>query len=272
MPLLASKRSGAAGITPRQITLGDTPLAYRLRRSARRSIGLTVDAAGLAVAAPQRAPIGDIEAVIRKHAAWVLRKLDEWRSRPPPPAAPFVGDGSRVAFLGGELLLKVCAGRGRAQWGDLLAQDDCLAGEKGAVAAVGLEQSAPLQTLTLYCREEAGEDAVANALKAALCERARPLFTQRLAHYCARLGVTPPALTLSSARTRWGSCSARGIRLNWRLVQLPPALIDYVVAHEVAHLLEMNHSPRFWSVVERLYPGWRAARAELRQRAAHCLP
>jgi len=271
MPLLASKRSGAAGVTPRQITLGDTPLAYRLRRSARRSIGLTVDAAGLAVAAPQRAPLGDIEAVIRKHAAWVLRKLDEWRSRPPPPAAPVIGDGSRVAFLGGELLLKVCAGRGRAQWDDLPAPDAGLP-EGGGIANDALPiVSAQLPTLTLYCRETSN-DAVAKALKAALCERARPLFTQRLAHYCARLGVTPPALTLSSARTRWGSCSPSGIRLNWRLVQLPPALIDYVVAHEVAHLLEMNHSPRFWSVVERLYPGWRAARAELRQRAAHCLP
>ncbi|MBK1681326.1 M48 family metallopeptidase [Rhodocyclus tenuis] len=256
-------------MTPRQITLGETPLAYRLRRSARRSIGLTVDAAGLAVAAPQRAPIDDIEAVIRQHAAWVLRKLDEWRSRPPPLPAPVIGDGSRVAFLGGELLLRVCVGRGRAQWDDLPTKDDDLAEE--TCAAAGLAQSAPLQTLTLYCRE-ASEGAVAKALKAALCERARPLFTQRLAHYCARLGVTPPALTLSSARTRWGSCSPSGIRLNWRLLQLPPTLVDYVVAHEVSHLLEMNHSPRFWSVVERLYPGWRAARAELRQRAAHCLP
>jgi hypothetical protein len=74
---------------------------------------------------------------------------------------------------------------------------------------------------------------------------------------------------LSSARTRWGSCSSRsGIRLHWRLIHLPPALIDYVVAHEVAHLLEMNHSPRFWAVVERLYPDWRAARADLRKAAA----
>lgn len=271
MPQPASKRSGAAGITPRQITLGDTPLAYRLRRSARRSIGLTVDAAGLAVAAPQRAPLGDIEAVIRQHAAWVLRKLDEWRSRPPPPAAPVIGDGSRVAFLGGELLLKVRLGRGRAQWGDVPGAQIAVpaAGASGGTALSAATGGLP--TLTLYCRE-ASDEALAKALKVALCERARPLFAQRLAHYCACLGVAVPALTLSSARTRWGSCSARGIRLNWRLVQLPPALIDYVVAHEVAHLLEMNHSPRFWSVVERLYPGWRAARAELRQRAAHCLP
>ena len=81
-----------------------------------------------------------------------------------------------------------------------------------------------------------------------------------------------PAVRLSNARTRWGSCSSRsGIRLHWRLVHLSPALIDYVVAHEVAHLVEMNHSPRFWAVVERLYPDWREARAALR-RAAATLP
>ncbi|HNB07544.1 MAG TPA: DUF45 domain-containing protein, partial [Thauera aminoaromatica] len=78
-----------------------------------------------------------------------------------------------------------------------------------------------------------------------------------------------PPVSLSSAATRWGSCSTRsGIRLHWRLIHLEPALIDYVVAHEVAHLAEMNHSPRFWAVVERLYPDWRAARAALRSAAA----
>ena len=78
-----------------------------------------------------------------------------------------------------------------------------------------------------------------------------------------------PAVGLSNARTRWGSCSSlSGIRLHWRLIHLPLPLIDYVVAHEVAHLVEMNHSPRFWSVVESLYPGHVAARKALRQAAA----
>jgi hypothetical protein len=71
-------------------------------------------------------------------------------------------------------------------------------------------------------------------------------------------------LRLSNARSEWGSCNARGeIRLNWRLVQLPPALAEYVVAHEVAHLIELNHSPRFWALVEELMPGHVALRREL---------
>lgn len=103
-------------------------------------------------------------------------------------------------------------------------------------------------------------------LEKALREKARQLFAERLAHYAPHLGVAPPPLRLSSARTRWGSCSHHGgISLNWRLVFMPLAIIDYVVAHELAHLREMNHSPRFWSVVEQLCPDWRARRLELRQ-------
>ncbi|MQY52696.1 M48 family metallopeptidase [Rhodocyclus tenuis] len=249
-----------AADAPRQIALGDTAVSYRLRRSARRSIGLTIDAGGLAIAAPQRAPVGDIEAVIRQHAAWVLRKLDEWRRRPPPPAAPPLADGVRIPFLNGELTLAVRIGRGRAHWAEPAA--DALAGQASTL---------PLTpTLTVFCREASAAD-IAAAVQAALVARARPVFAERLAHFCGRLGVPVPALAISSARTRWGSCSGATIRLNWRLMQMPPTIIDYVVAHEAAHLLEMNHSPRFWSVVEQLYPDWRSARAELRRRAPFCV-
>ncbi len=71
-------------------------------------------------------------------------------------------------------------------------------------------------------------------------------------------------MRLSNARTQWGSCNQKGeIRLNWRLVQLPPRIADYVVAHEVAHLVELNHSPRFWALLEKLLPGHDDARREL---------
>jgi hypothetical protein len=107
------------------------------------------------------------------------------------------------------------------------------------------------------------------ALVRALQARALAWYHGRVEECCHRLALPVPPVRLSNARTRWGSCSVRsGIRLHWRLVHLRPALIDYVVAHEVAHLLEMNHSPRFWAVVERLYPGWREARAQLREATA----
>jgi predicted metal-dependent hydrolase len=86
----------------------------------------------------------------------------------------------------------------------------------------------------------------------------------RVAHFAARLRRAPPTVTLSNARSEWGSCNHRGeIRLNWRLAQLPPDLADYVVAHEVAHLVELNHSARFWALVESLLPGHVARRRAL---------
>lgn len=94
---------------------------------------------------------------------------------------------------------------------------------------------------------------------------------RRLAELAAQMGVSPPPMMLSDARTRWGSLSANGrMRLNWRLVMLPPELIDYVICHELAHLRQPNHSPAFWREVAALYPAYPAARRALRAHAAAC--
>ena len=90
----------------------------------------------------------------------------------------------------------------------------------------------------------------------------------RLARACDRhsaaLGLPYTRLTLRDTRSRWGSCAHDGaLMFSWRLVMAPPQVLDYVAAHEVAHLAEMNHSPRFWSVVSRLFPGWQTQRAWL---------
>ncbi|MEY2633481.1 MAG: hypothetical protein RIR00_2135 [Pseudomonadota bacterium] len=227
----------------RHLRLGAQDVVYRLRRSARRSIGLKIDQHGLQVAAPVRARLLDIENVLFAQRDWVLQKLAEWAERLARPL-PQLEEGTTFPFFGHDCRLSLAVGGNRALWspGDL--------------------------QLTLLLRKP---EAVKPVWQKALQARARECFSQRLAEYAARLGVTPPPLALSSARTRWGSCSRQGgIRLNWRLIHFPLPLIDYVVAHELAHLREMNHSPRFWAVVEQLYPDWRAARLELRQRAAVC--
>jgi hypothetical protein len=94
-------------------------------------------------------------------------------------------------------------------------------------------------------------------------------FTRRMQLLTNRLGVEMPPIALSSARTRWGSCNSRGeIRLNWRLIQAPPHIIHYVVAHELAHLKEMNHSPKFWAIVAKLCPDYIASRHALKTMSA----
>ncbi|MAT33907.1 MAG: hypothetical protein CMK06_01990 [Ponticaulis sp.] len=96
--------------------------------------------------------------------------------------------------------------------------------------------------------------------------RARQLITERADIHAQRLGVDPRRISIRDTRTRWGSCSAKGyLNFSWRLVLAPPEILDYVVAHEVAHLIEMNHSSAFWNLVEKSYGPHRSARAWLRQ-------
>lgn len=222
-----------------RIVIAGQAVAYRLRRSQRRTIGLTIDQRGLRVGAPVRARLGDIEQLIHQHGQWVLDKLASWRDRPAPERLDLT-DGTVISVLGAPLTVAI-APAARARWH--------FAGD------------------TLHLATSAAVDA-AQLLEKALRDKARALFLERLAHYAPRLGAATPPLRLSSARTRWGSCNHRGgIALNWRLVFMPLPVVDYVVAHELAHLREMNHSPRFWSVVEQLCPDWRARRLELRQLA-----
>jgi hypothetical protein len=95
-------------------------------------------------------------------------------------------------------------------------------------------------------------------------------LSERVVHFSGRLGTPAPRVFLSDARTRWGSCNAeREIRLNWRLMQAAAHVIDYVVAHEVAHLKVLSHSSRFWRTVAQIYPGYEAAKAELNAMSHH---
>jgi len=234
MPRPPTEASAAAS---RSITLAGKQVAYQLRRSRRRTIGLAIDQRGLRVGAPLQARLGDIESLIRQHGEWVLDKLAAWRERPAAEKLA-VADGTVISALGAALTVTVTPGS-RQRW--------LFSGDK----------------LHLFVPPAVAASAV---LEKALREKARAVFGERLAHFAPGLGVATPPLRLSAARTRWGSCSHHGgISLNWRLVFMPLPVVDYVVAHELAHLREMNHSPRFWSVVEQLCPDWRARRLELRQ-------
>jgi predicted metal-dependent hydrolase len=95
---------------------------------------------------------------------------------------------------------------------------------------------------------------------------ARRTLTERVNIHAGRLRVDPQRITIRDTRSRWGSCSVKGhLSFSWRLILAPPEILDYVAAHEVAHLLEMNHSPRFWSRVEETYGPYSKARSWLKQ-------
>lgn len=97
-------------------------------------------------------------------------------------------------------------------------------------------------------------------------EKAHGDLTARCARYAGKLGVSCQGIRINGAKTRWGSCSSRGfLNFTWRLMFLPEELIDYVVVHELAHRREMNHSPRFWKVVEEALPDYRQRRQALKE-------
>ena len=104
------------------------------------------------------------------------------------------------------------------------------------------------------------------ARQAALIRRARTELPHKVARYAREMGVQPAAVTITAARTRFGSCSAKNrICFSWRLMEYPEAAVDYVVVHELAHIVHKNHGPQFWALVERYLPDWRARRALLRE-------
>ena len=223
----------------RHLQLGAEIVAYTLKQGRRRRLTMTIDERGLTVGAPLRITLAKVESFVGSHAGWVKKKLAEYAGSHARRHIA-VRDGTCLPLLGAEIAVRIVPGANRIRW-----QED---------------------VLMLEARNDADYAALT---RRALQRRALALFAERLALYAQRIGLPLPGLGLSNARTRWGSCSAKsGIRLNWRLIHLPLPLIDYVVAHELAHLLEMNHSPRFWAVVESIYPDCHNARRELKARAA----
>ena len=97
-------------------------------------------------------------------------------------------------------------------------------------------------------------------------QKALDLIPKRVAYFVERMCVTYGRITIREQKTRWGSCSSKGsLNFNWKLVLVPPELLDYVVVHELAHRVEMNHSPRFWAVVEREMPEYQERRKRLKE-------
>ena len=220
--------------------LDGQPVNYILHRShGRRRISLSVDERGLRVGAPLRASLREIESVLRDHARWVMRKLGEWHDKRTPARRWITGE--TVAYLGLPLRLEVIQGAAAV-----------------VLAPPQLHISVP----------DIAAAAVAAQARHWLRAQALEHFYQRIEHFRSHvtLGTVGVTLRLSNARGRWGSCHvSRRISLSWRLIHLPQHLIDYVVVHELAHLREMNHSPRFWAVVGSVIPDYAARRREIRR-------
>ncbi len=200
---------------------------------------LTVDEHGLTVSAPWRSSERRIVGVIRDAEDWVLKKLDVWSAFPARSQTWTQAD--KIRYLGRDLSL------------DLTAD---------AIASLATLQDG--DRLRISLADPAHKESVKAAVIKWYRRHAQSNFADRVGELAPRLGVPVPRVFLSSARTRWGSCNVkREVRLNWRLIQAAQPTIDYVVVHELAHLIEMNHSRRFWKLVASVAPHYREACAEL---------
>lgn len=234
-------------VQPRHIELRGRAVRFVLKRSQRRRrIAFLVDEQGLAVHAPWRASDSVIDGAIRDAARWILAKLDEWEARPKQRPRAWA-DGEALDFLGRTITL-------------------CVEHDPALTVAELADES----LLRLRLPDPRDSARVRLAVIRWYRRHAERHFPLRVEHFAALLEVDRPKVFLSDARTRWGSCNAEGeVRLNWRLMQAPGHIVDYVVAHEIAHLLHLNHSRRFWRAVERIYPAWETARAELAATSRH---
>jgi hypothetical protein len=223
------------------LAVDDLVFAVRWSRR-RRTIGISVARDGeLRVLAPVGVSARKLESAVRARIPWVRRKLAEFAALGPPPPPPRFVDGERLPYLGRTYRLVLV---------------DAVAPPGAAVAlrrgrfelARGLDGEARAAVVQWYT------------------ERAQARLGARVAHYAPLVGATPAAVVVRDlGLRRWGVCDARThvVSFHWELVLQPPEIVDYVVVHELAHLHEPNHGPRFWRRVTAVMPDWKRRRRAL---------
>lgn len=217
------------------LALGDSVVPFELRRSRRRrTLGLTVTTQQVRIHAPSWTPRAEIEHFVQQQQVWLQHTWRRVQAQMPVDAN---AEPTQLMYLGHKLALKFHAS---------LFTEVRRAGHVLHVYSPGSEQM----------------DALRNWLRA----QASKILVWRMDRIARTQGLIPKQFALSNAQTQWGSCTRSGhVRLNWRLIQAPLSLIDYVAAHELAHLVHLNHSPRFWALVARLCPDALARRATLQK-------
>jgi predicted metal-dependent hydrolase len=209
----------------------------KLIRSKRRTIALIIERDGsFTVRAPLRAPHAAIETFIQQKADWVTRTREKIKSTRPTIGKQYT-NGEKFLFLGSSFDLKLVG-----------FQKPSLHFDSGFTLSRAAQTKGE-QVFTRWYKE-----------------RALEIISERVKQYAGQYGFMPKQVKISSAKTRWGSCSPNGtLNFTWWLVMAPLDVIDYVVVHELAHLRVKNHSGKFWNVVESIYPEYKKQRKWLRE-------
>lgn len=232
---------------PGTVRIGDTEIAYTVVRSRRRkkTIQITIDRErGVLVASPLKTSSDRIAEVVRARARWILRASHAAESS---PERQQLVSGESLPYLGTRVLLFVEASR-----------------------VIGATVRFDHETLRVEVQQNLEGDnrraAIAMALEQWYRRRAAQWLEESVDRWSRRMSLIPKRILIRGQKRRWGSCSLDGtLRFNWRLVQLAPSLIDYVVVHELAHLRVPNHSPLLWESVAATMPDYKRRRKQLKQ-------
>ncbi|MDR0220433.1 MAG: M48 family metallopeptidase [Lachnospiraceae bacterium] len=211
-------------------------IEYTLTRQRRKTAAIYVRAGGVEVRAPLRMPKYEIDRFVAAKEAWIEKKLAEFQKQAKKRESFALGYGGAVRCAGREYPIVARAGQ---RFG---FDEACFYMPPGL---------AP-EDIKYLCTE----------IYRLIAKRE---LTKKVAHYAPLLDASPKAVKINGAGSRWGSCSSRGnLNFSWRLMMADEAVIDYVVVHELAHLKEMNHSPRFWALVAGVLPDYRERKRALR--------
>lgn len=213
----------------------------KIVRSKRRTIALTVSVdAALIVRAPLAVSVGYINNLVFEKRAWIIAKKKQALARGALIVRKAFTDGEMFLYRGERYAFKI---------------EKC--------EAITLEDH-------LYFPEKHLPRARAKMI-AWYKQKAQEIITERVKYYSEITGWRFTSLSITGAQKRWGSCGPQGaLHFSWRLVMAPPAIIDYVVVHELAHIPERNHSPRFWNKVGRVLPDYKERRKWLKEHGAQC--
>ena len=256
-PAMAAAKSGSAKASAdgpaRRVQAGDTLIEYRIRRSRQRkkTYQISVKSGEVVVAVPHRTTNRQAEEMVLQKAKWIISKLAVNESE---PEAPQFLSGEKLPLYGRKLTLWV---EGMAAT-NASVPEVCLDGRRLKVAVpVGMA-------------EEVRQEQVGKAITAWYGDQTAEQIWQHVKQWWPKLGKGDgPTVQIRNQRRRWGSCSRDGIlRFNWRLAMLEPALTEYVVVHELAHLTHMNHSANFWGLVRQHLPDVKERRQRLKQAGA----
>ena len=211
-------------------------------------MAVTVDPAGdVLLVAPEHFSTSRLDAVVRRKAAWIAQRRRHVQSHDPPRATREFVSGESVLYLGRHYRLKVHpneTGEAKLRGGWLHVP-----------APAGAQPTAHVRTaLVSWFRRHAAER-----------------LPERVEAWRAKAGVAMPSVVIADQQKRWGSCDRNGtIRFNWRIIQAPMRLVDYVVVHELVHLRHRGHGRDYWRALGRVMPDYERHREDLRQRGREC--